>query len=118
MNIINTILSKVLPHQAKAQPSNQKPSPLLSNPDPVDVEKVLTDMEQRGSQRLDWQHSIVDLMKLLGMDSSLSSRKQLAKELNYKGDMNDSASLNMWLHQQVLAKFEENGGKVPSELMN
>src|SRR6476661_7436286 len=66
---------------------------------------------------LDWKDSIVDLMKLVGMDSSLSARKQLATELHYTGNQNDSASMNIWLHKEVLRKLAENGGKVPQELL-
>jgi hypothetical protein len=60
----------------------------------------------------------VDLMKLVGMDSSFGARKELAKELNYSGDPNDSASMNVWLHKQLLIKIAENGGKVPQELLS
>jgi hypothetical protein len=67
-------------------------------------------------QKLDWRHSIVDLMKLINLDSSLAARKELAQELNYSGDMNDSASMNIWLHKQVMTKLAENGGNVPAEL--
>ena len=70
----------------------------------------------RSSERLDWRKSIVDLMKLLNLDSSLAARKELAQELSYGGDMNDSASMNIWLHKQVMTKLAENGGKVPDEL--
>jgi hypothetical protein len=82
----------------------------------VDVEAVLTDLSAKSSQRLDWRHSIVDLMKLLDMDSSLAARKELAQELHYSGDTNDSASMNVWLHKQVMVKLAENGGRVPEEL--
>ena len=82
----------------------------------VDVEAVLTEMGSKSSQRLDWRHSIVDLMKLLNLDSSLSARKQLAEELHYTGDMNDSAKMNIWLHKQVMRKLAENGGKMPEDL--
>jgi hypothetical protein len=82
----------------------------------VDVSAVLTKLASENKEKLDWRHSIVDLMKLLNLDSSLSARKELAKELHYSGDMNDSASMNMWLHKQVMQKLAENGGKVPEEL--
>jgi glucan phosphoethanolaminetransferase (alkaline phosphatase superfamily) len=82
----------------------------------VDVEKVLTDMASQNKEKLDWRKSIVDLMKLLGLDSSFKARQELAKELGYTGDMNDSASMNIWLHKQVMKKFAENGGKVPADL--
>jgi hypothetical protein len=82
----------------------------------VDVEAVLNDMAAKKGQKLDWRKSIVDLMKLLDLDSSLSARKELAKELNYTGDTNDSAKMNVWLHKQVMQKLAENGGKVPESL--
>ena len=82
----------------------------------VDVEAVLNGLAAKNPEKLDWRRSIVDLMKLLGLDSSLSARKQLAQELGYTGDMNDSASMNIWLHKQVMKKLAENGGKVPADL--
>ena len=63
-----------------------------------------------------WRTSIVDLMKLCGLDSSLANRKELAQELGYTGDMNDSATMNIWLHKQVMKKLSENGGFVPADL--
>jgi hypothetical protein len=84
----------------------------------VDVNAVLHEMASKNSEKLDWRKSIVDLMKLVGMDSSLSARKQLADELGYSGDKNDSATMNMWLHKQVLRKLSENGGKVPQDLLD
>jgi hypothetical protein len=71
---------------------------------------------RKNAQKLDWRHSIVDMMKLLDMDSSLSARKELAGELHYTGDTNDSAAMNVWLHKQVMQKLAQNGGKVPEEL--
>ena len=82
----------------------------------VDVEAILTDVAGKAGQKLDWRHSIVDLMKLLNLDSSLAARKELAAELHYTGDTNDSAAMNIWLHKQVMTKLAENGGKVPAEL--
>ncbi|AYO81246.1 MULTISPECIES: DUF3597 domain-containing protein [Methylobacterium] len=84
----------------------------------VDVEAVLTSLAEKTPQKLDWRHSIVDLMKLVGLDSGLASRKQLADELHYTGDKEDSASMNIWLHKQVMKKLAENGGKVPEDLKN
>lgn len=84
----------------------------------VDVDAVLTDLASKNSEHLDWKKSIVDLMKLVGMDSSLSNRKELAKELGYTGDENDSATMNIWLHKEVLRKLAENGGKVPQNLLD
>jgi hypothetical protein len=82
----------------------------------VDVAGILTKLASEKKEKLDWRTSIVDLMKLLDLDSSLSARKELAQELNYSGDMNNSASMNVWLHKQVMQKLAENGGKVPEEL--
>jgi hypothetical protein len=83
---------------------------------PVDVAAILTKLAASNKERLDWKQSIVDLMKLLGLDSSLAARKELADELHYTGDKNDSATMNIWLHKQVMLKLAENGGKVPDEL--
>jgi len=87
-------------------------------PASVDVNAVLNEMASKNSERLDWKKSIVDLMKLVGMDSSLSNRKELATELGYTGDKNDSATMNVWLHKAVLKKLAENGGKVPQNLLD
>ncbi len=85
---------------------------------PVDVAAVLEKMAASNKEKLDWKHSIVDLMKLVGMDSSLSARKELADDLHYTGDKNDSAKMNMWLHKEVMCKLAENGGKVPADLLS
>jgi len=82
----------------------------------VDVEKVVTEMAAKKKEKLDWRKSIVDLMKVLDLDSSLKARQELARELKYDGDMNDSAKMNIWLHKQVMRKLAENGGKVPADL--
>ena len=83
----------------------------------VDVAAILDDLARKNPEKLDWKDSIVDLMKLVGMDSSLTARKQLATELHYTGNQNDTASMNIWLHKEVLRKLAENGGKVPQELL-
>ena len=123
MNIFNTILQKIMPNLVKPEPANAAPSavvnaPLASAPkvQAVDVEEILRGMESKSSQKLDWRHSIVDLMKTLNLDSDLESRKQLAKELNYSGSMSDTAQMNTWLHKQVMIKLEENGGKIPDSM--
>ena len=82
----------------------------------VDVAAVLAGLAAKNKQKLDWRNSIVDLMKLLDLDSSLSARKELAKELNYSGDSNDSATMNVWLHKQVMNKLAASGGKVLADL--
>jgi hypothetical protein len=84
--------------------------------DQVDVEAILNNMAASAGQPLNWRSSIVDLLKLLNLDSSLQSRKELATELHYSGDTNDSASMNIWLHRQVMNKLAANGGKVPADL--
>ena len=101
-----------------AAPAAAAPQPAAATPVTplVDVEAILTTMQQQNSQPLNWRTSIVDLLKLLNLDSSLASRKELADELHYTGDKNDSASMNIWLHKQVMIKLSENGGKVPAEL--
>ncbi|SFK51455.1 DUF3597 domain-containing protein [Methylocapsa palsarum] len=82
----------------------------------VDVAAILDSLDEKTPETLDWRKSIVDLMKLLGLDSSLAARKQLASELHYSGDTNDSASMNIWLHKEVMAKIAANGGKLPADL--
>ena len=102
--------------QASTSPSGSSVVPSAAPQQLVDVEGVLTGLASKNSQQLNWRTSIVDLMKLLDLDSSLSARKELATELHYTGDMNDSASMNIWLHKQVMQKLAENGGKVPDDL--
>jgi hypothetical protein len=111
------------PTQPPAQQPAQQPqaAPAASAPaaapmQQVDVEAVLNGMQQQSGQQLNWRTSIVDLLKLLGLDSSLQARKELAAELNYSGDTGDSASMNIWLHRQVMNKLAANGGKVPADL--
>ena len=82
----------------------------------VDVAAVLDKLTDDQDEDLDWRKSIVDLLKLLGLSSSLATRKDLAKELGYTGDMKDSGTMNIWLHKQVMTKLADNGGKVPADL--
>lgn len=84
----------------------------------VDVAATLDKMASSHGEKLDWRHSIVDLMKLVGMDSSLAERKELAEDLKYTGDTNDSATMNIWLHKEVMRKLADNGGKVPADLLS
>ena len=79
----------------------------------VDVTAVMDKLASQTKENLEWRKSIVDLMKLLNLDSGLAARKQLAEELHYTGNMHDSASMNVWLHKQVMIKLAEHGGKVP-----
>jgi hypothetical protein len=147
MGLFNTLMSKIFGHPAAsaqiggAQPAattgGQSPGAQAPTSSPstspsagaqasagataparqVDVAAVLNAMAAKNPEKLDWKHSIVDLMKLVGMDSSLAARKELATDLHYTGDQNDSATMNIWLHKQVLIKLSENGGKVPQELL-
>jgi hypothetical protein len=82
----------------------------------VDVAAIVDKAVAAKKEKLEWRTSIVDLMKALDIDSSLTARKELAKELGYTGDANDSASMNIWLHKQVMAKLAANGGKLPPEI--
>ncbi|WP_076999580.1 DUF3597 domain-containing protein [Variovorax sp. KK3] len=130
MGILSNILGKIFPSShaapAPAAPAGTAPagagtSATPAQPAPVamsevDVEKLLDDKAKNAGEKLNWKTSIVDLMKLLALDSSLASRKELAKELHYSGDPNDSASMNVWLHRQVMNKVAANGGKVPADL--
>src|SRR5690606_13751072 len=86
--------------------------------EPVDVEAIMMDLEKKSGHKSNWRTSIVDLMSLLGMDNSLAERKELAKELGYTGDMNDSATMNIWLHKQVMKGMAANGGKVPAHMLD
>jgi hypothetical protein len=82
----------------------------------VDVGPMLDEAVARKKEKLSWRTSIVDLMKALDIDSSLTARKELAKELGYSGDTGDSATMNIWLHKQVIAKIAANGGRLPDDL--
>jgi hypothetical protein len=82
----------------------------------VDVAPILDKAVAAKKEKLEWRTSIVDLMKALDVDSSLAARKDLAKELHYTGDTNDSATMNMWLHKQMMAQLAANGGKLPADV--
>jgi len=134
MGIFTNIYNKIFHHgeeakpaapAAPAAPAPAAPAPAAAAPAPaaapaqaVDVEAVLTSLAEKNPEKLNWRTSIVDLLKLLQLDSSLASRKELAQELHFTGDTNDSASMNIWLHRQVMTKLAENGGKVPDALKN
>ena len=130
MGIFSNIYNKIFHHASDAAPAATPaaatdapaaaaaaaaPAPAVAVP-VVDVEVVLVDLASKNAETLNWRTSIVDLMKLLQLDSSLASRKELAQELHFTGDTNDSASMNIWLHRQVMIKLAENGGKVPEDL--
>ena len=113
-------LALLVPATAGAEDMT-KPVEIQSEQDPaattssVDIATNLDRAAANSGQKLDWRHSIVDLMKALGMDAGLSERKELAAELNYSGDEHDSARMNMFLHKALMKKLSENGGKVPRE---
>ena len=138
MGLLSNLMSKIFSHAATATPVSGSPSaaqpgaatpaaPAVQSaatatapaapPQTVDIAAILNGLAAKNREKLDWKRSIVDLMKLVGMDSSFGARKQLATELHYTGDPNDSAAMNVWLHKQVLIKLSENGGKVPAELL-
>ncbi len=97
-------------------PATTMATPAAATMDRVDVAAILDRELAETGQTLNWRQSIVDLMKLCGMDSSLHHRQELAKELGYDGDMDDSAAMNVWLHKEVMRKLAENGGQVPAAL--
>src|SRR6516164_6534061 len=102
--------------KAPAAPSSGGANPLSSQAQAIDIEPILDNAVAAKKEKLQWRTSIVDLMKALDIDSSLSARKELAKELGYTGDTSDSATMNVWLHKQVMAKLVANGGKLPSDV--
>jgi len=140
MSILGSIVSTILGHgsasatpattTAQATPSASasttpqtapvSPAPAASAAPaaPVDVDAVLTSLAANHHEKLDWKHSIVDLLKVLDLDSSLAARRALATELHYIGDEHDTAAMNIWLHKQVIAELVKNGGKVPSDLQH
>ena len=99
-----------------ASPGGASAAPSASPAQSVDVAPILDKAVAAKHEKLEWRTSIVDLMKALDIDSSLAARKELAKELGYTGDTNDSASMNVWLHKQVMTKLAANGGKLPPEI--
>lgn len=135
MSVFGDIMSAIFGSKAKAgEPGVSQTAPVGTGPTPsartfpsttssggtptsqVDVAAILDAAAKAKKQKLNWRKSIVDLMKLLDLDSGSAARKQLAKELNYNGDTKDSAKMNIWLHKQVMIKLAENGGKVPDDL--
>lgn len=109
-----------------APPSGKGNGAAASQPQPsaapamseVDVEAVLEAMAAKNPQKLNWRTSIVDLMKLLGMESSLAERRELAQELGYAGALDGSAEMNIWLHRRVMRELQANGGKVPASMLD
>ena len=129
MGMFSDLMTKIFRHAAPAErphdayvPASEAPRGRpATNPTAttsrVDVDAILTKMAADNPEKLDWKHSIVDLMKLVDMDSSIGARKSLAADLNYTGDTSDSASMNIWLHKEVMQKLAANGGNVPADLV-
>ena len=132
MSIFGTIMGKIMGNSARKQAAAENaaraanapaaaPAPAAAVTTPMaemDVAARLDELKAASKQTLDWRVSIVDLMKLLGIDSDITNRRALAHELGYTGDLNDSATMNVWLHKQVMKKLAENGGKVPANLLD
>ncbi|MBS1028462.1 DUF3597 domain-containing protein [Gluconobacter albidus] len=125
MGLFSTIMSKIFGHAEAATPSTTAapaeaaaaPATAAAAPAAalVDVDAVLSGLAANAGQPLNYKTSIVDLLKLLGLDSSLQSRKELAGELHYSGSTDDTATMNVWLIKQVYAELAKNGGKVPAD---
>ncbi len=133
MGFFSSILEKLGLKSAKAEPAPPPPAPTAAPapapvpaapppPKPIAVVDVVAQLEKRAAatpQKLNWKTSIVDLLKLLDIDSSYSARKELAAELHCPPElMGDSAQMNMWLHKTVLKKIAENGGNIPADLLD
>jgi Domain of unknown function (DUF3597) len=139
MSIFGKIKDAIFGNKAEARPSappsapagGRPPSGTTANPtaappkpaatptaQPVDVEASLEKLAAANGQKLNWRTSIVDLMKLVGMDSSLENRKELARELGYTADTSDSAAMNIWLHKRVMKELAAHGGKVPANMLD
>ncbi|UFZ05891.1 DUF3597 domain-containing protein [Bradyrhizobium ontarionense] len=126
MSVFGKIMGAIFGHHAEAAPAGGS-TPAAGGSAPtadstaaaaqnVDVAAIVDKAAAAKHEKLEWRTSIVDLMKALDIDSSLAARKELAKELGYSGDTNDSASMNVWLHKQVMSKLAANGGKLPPEI--
>ncbi|MGJ4996115.1 DUF3597 domain-containing protein [Bradyrhizobium sp. HKCCYLS3077] len=134
MSVFGKIMSAIFGHHAEAAPAGGSApaaggsAPAAGGaaaapatapaaaPQNIDVASIVDKAAAAKHEKLEWRTSIVDLMKALDIDSSLAARKELAKELGYSGDTNDSASMNVWLHKQVMSKLAANGGKLPPEI--
>ena len=122
MSVFGNIMSAIFGHGSAQAPGTSPtlapgaPSGTPAATQTVDVAAVVDKAAAATGEKLAWRTSIVDLMKALNLDSSLAARKELAKELKYTGDTSDSATMNVWLHKQVMAKLAANGGKLPADI--
>ena len=139
MSIFSSIMSKIVGHSAAQQSAadsaampaapaasytapaataDATSAPATASISNVDVAERMDELAKATKHESDWRSSIVDMMSLLGMDSTITNRRALASELGYDGDMNDSATMNVWLHKAVMQKLAENGGTVPANLLD
>ena len=122
MGFFGSIMSKIFgvspaaAEEAKPAAPGAGPAAPIAAAGSVDVAAILDDLVDKQGQELNWRVSIVDMMKALGLDSSLSARKELAKELHFEGDTSDSASMNIWLHKKMMEMIAANGGKLPDNI--
>ncbi len=116
MSVFGSIMGAIFGHSSAQATSSPTAAPGAPPAQTVDVAAIVDKAAAASGEKLAWRTSIVDLMKALKLDSSLTARKQLASELKYTGDTNDSATMNVWLHKQIMAKLAANGGKLPADI--
>ena len=122
MGFFGSIMSKIFgvtpaaAEEAKPAAAGAAPAAPIAPAGSVDVAAILDDLVDKQDQELNWRVSIVDMMKALGLDSSLTARKELAHELHYDGDTGDSAKMNIWLHKKMMEMIAANGGKLPDNI--
>jgi hypothetical protein len=116
MSIFGSIMGAIFGQGSAQASASPTAAPSVTPGQSVDVAAIVDKAAAATGEKLAWRTSIVDLMKALNLDSSLTARKQLANELKYTGDTNDSAAMNVWLHKQIMAKLAANGGKLPADI--
>lgn len=116
MSIFGSIMGAIFGQSSAQASASPTAAPTITPGQSVDVAAIVDKAAAATGEKLAWRTSIVDLMKALNLDSSLTARKQLASELKYTGDTNDSATMNVWLHKQIMGKLAANGGKLPADL--
>ncbi len=116
MSIFGSIMGAIFGSSSAQATASPTAVPAAPPAQTIDVAAIVDKAAAATGEKLAWRTSIVDLMKALGLDSSLTARKQLASELKYTGDTNDSATMNIWLHKQIMGKLAANGGKLPGDI--
>lgn len=116
MSIFGSIMGAIFGQSSAQASASPTAAPSVAAGQSVDVAAIVDKAAAATGEKLAWRTSIVDLMKALNLDSSLTARKQLASELKYTGDTNDSATMNVWLHKQIMGKLAANGGKLPADI--